>query len=155
MSETTTMDVIVTKSIDLMKGETLAQFTSALSGKGREYLYQKLNLVKDKDGCYMAEVMSNVAVFDVYRSKTGAANQYGYYAVKFDRDKDGTFKFGDVVEVERVTTYQPKSMTAVSKSADGQTYISKHINGDSALESVLKSRSKVRAKPRRAPDHKR
>lgn len=97
------VDVVVHKAITLMKGESLGQFAQELSKGAGDFIRRKMNLT-ERDGCYMAEVFDNVAIWSVYSEKLKGAT---FYAVKYERDPNGTFKFSDTTEVRRMTVYEP------------------------------------------------
>lgn len=111
------MQVIVQKSIELGKGETLGEFTSALEQAARAHVAKKLNLpgpTREKPypgwGCYSCEIMSSSIVVNVYQDGPTPSK---YYAFTYTRDeKTGVFTFGDTVEVERATVYRPKATIA-------------------------------------------
>lgn len=107
-------NVAVHKNLPLAAGETVSQFTQKLRKKGSDFLMQQLNIAKDKGGSYMVEVMSNVAIFEVYKRETGG-DGYKFYAMKFTRDKVGEFALSDLTEVERITSFRAKS-AAIQKS---------------------------------------
>lgn len=116
-----TMKVVVHKAnVPMLKGETLRQFTQALSDSGQVYLRRKLNLL-ESDGAFMLETMADKAVFEVYQSKAvNGMPRCKYYALKFTRKSDGAFEFGESVEVRRITSYEP-----ITKSAEGSAQVQK------------------------------
>jgi hypothetical protein len=109
MSEKTTMDVIVHKAINLRTGETLGQFTQELSTAGRAHVFKKLNMSEQNGGSWMVEVFSKSVVFTAYK-RTDPPSKDKYFAFTFDRTEKGTFEFGDMVEVERVTSFKAKEV---------------------------------------------
>lgn len=112
--EFTTMDVIVHKAtISLMSGETLEQFTQKLSDAGKEYLLSKLNMTKGNS--WLVEVYRNKIVMAAY--KDGEPSQF--YAFKYSRDKSRNFQFSDTMEVERVTSFKPKSNVVMKNECCG------------------------------------
>lgn len=135
---TTTMNVIVHKSLDLRSGETLSQFTSDLATKGRDHVMKKLNMADSDGGAYMLEVFSKSVVFRVWKAKESPSKDKTI-AFTFERDKNGNFSFGDTTEVIRVTRFEvkPNSVSkgmgtskriytesqVVAKSADGNYYV--------------------------------
>jgi hypothetical protein len=114
---TVRMDVVVHKDFPLFKGETVREATRKLSDSGREFVMRKLNLTQKTAGSYMVEAFSSACVFEVYRRDVDAP--YKYYAVSFKRSKEGDFEFGTTMEVERVTSFQPKPNQPTLKSEDG------------------------------------
>jgi len=111
----TTYDVAVHKAISLAKGESLRSFTNKLREQGQAHMLRKLNLTEKTAGVYLVEVFNGACVFTVYKyDERGSKDRY--YAVKFDR-KEGsdTFEFSDSMEVERVSSFQPKKV-GVSKA---------------------------------------
>lgn len=126
MSENTKMDVIVHKSINLVAGETLHDFTSALHTDAKEHVKRKLNLPGPRPGksypgwsCYVAEIFSASVVVSLYKDDMAGGNKY--YAFSFDRDaKTKKFTFGDTTEVERFTGFRAKpATTMLTKDAVG------------------------------------
>jgi hypothetical protein len=110
--EITTMDVIVHKAtIALRTGESLGVFTRELSRSSREHIMKKLNIAKGSGGAWDVEVFGDKVVMAAY--KDGDATKY--YAFKYTRDKVGNFEFGDTVEVERITSFKPKSGMSITK----------------------------------------
>lgn len=113
------MEVVVHKAaLQLKAGESVSVFTQNLTDAGRSYLKQKLNLQKG-DACYAMETFADKVVFNTYKYEN-PPSQDKYYAVKYSRKPDGSFEFGEAVEVQRVTTYEAKNNTfTVTKSKDG------------------------------------
>ena len=115
-------EVVVHKaSVALATNESLGQYTQRLSDAIRKYAVQKLNLTSGMDGkagfsCYMTEAYGNSAVLSVYKYGNGEASSDKYYATKYARGDNGEFKFDNFVEVERVTSYQPKASLSVTKA---------------------------------------
>jgi hypothetical protein len=103
-TEVLKIDILVEKSIDLLQGESLDQFSCALNDSGRPVVSRKLNLTKN-DGSYMAQVFDGVSIWSIYSNNGG--DKSGYYALTYSRDTQGNFTFGDIVEVRRTTTYEP------------------------------------------------
>jgi hypothetical protein len=138
------MEVIVTKSIDLKSGETLRMFTEALSQDAREHMAKnlRLDLKTGTAGVYVIEVMSNVVVCEVYQSTQKEGHKYWFMAAKYEREDDGSFTFSDTAEVERVTTFRPKTQVSVAKSADGSHYAAKRWPDDTAVVGISKRRGK-------------
>jgi hypothetical protein len=66
----------------------------------------------------MIETFADSAVFDVTKRPLvdGGQYSYAYYALKYTRKDDGTFEFSDTTEVERVTSFQPKSTMSITKA---------------------------------------
>lgn len=136
MAENKEPEIIVHKGIDLRTGETLSAFTRELSAGAREHAMKKLNLAlgsptkAPEGGAYVMEIFSKNVVMSVWKNGEGMDR---YYAFTFERDpKTLTFKYGDLMEVERVTSYRAKPlMSSVSKSmpsTGGDTaFDAKHI----------------------------
>jgi hypothetical protein len=115
MSEKITMDVAVHKAaLPLATGESLKQYTAALSDAARKHLKQSMKLT-EKDSCYAAEVYGDKAVFDIWKSPDA---KYVYMAVKYTRDKDGIFSFSDAVEVKPITVFQAADTFSIAKNAE-------------------------------------
>jgi len=110
------MDVIVRKDFPLFKGETVSQGCKKLTDAGREHILKALNLTPEKAGVYMVEAFSTAAVFSVYKRDESPSR---YYACAFKRDAEGGYEFSATQEVERVTSFQPKSGTPTLKSLPG------------------------------------
>jgi hypothetical protein len=139
-------DVIVHKAISLKKGETLSQFTEALSAAVRGKIMEALRIAKDKGSAYIMEVTEKAVIVQTYVYNQSGSD-YRTYMYKYERDTDGDFEFSDLTEVERVTSYRPKTTTSnVLKSIDGAHYVPKQPNdgGDSALLSINKSKRPAR-----------
>jgi len=101
-------------SITMLKGETLDQFTNAIGDAGREHVFKKLNLSRDSGSAWMAETFGASVVFRAYK-KEGPAS---YHAFTYKRDEKGVFAFGDLVEVQRMTVFEPKESLSVTKAKD-------------------------------------
>lgn len=102
----TTYTVAVHKAaISLKAGESINDFTRELSTAGKEHVFKKLNLMQDSAYAWMAEAFGDHVVFDV--EKRGDGKGAKYFAFTYKRD-DSNFTFGDLTEVERVTTFRPK-----------------------------------------------
>lgn len=132
MPHTNSTNVIVTKAFALMRGETLSMATKALSDGARTHIQQKLGLPESVH-MFMMEVMSKVAVFEIFE-KDGSMR---FVAVKFDRDGK-TFKFGDVMEVERVTSFVPKAQFGRKRTLKREVLTDARIL-DGRLKPVAKS----------------
>jgi hypothetical protein len=101
-------------SINLMKGETVGDFTRELGKSCREHLVTKLNL-STADDVWLSEAFAQKAVCHVYKSnKSGGGS--GYYMVDYKRDKKGAFTFGTIQEAKRQTVYKPTSDVQINKS---------------------------------------
>lgn len=141
MSETATMEVAVTKAnIPLLKGETIRQFTNALSEAGQPFLKRKLNLQKS-DFVFMVETMSNISVFEVFKEHSTDGKRIRFFATKFTRDvKNGLFEFGETVEVRRVTSFEPVAGKTVplTKDKDGLTVSDSVVTKRRATEDDVK-----------------
>lgn len=118
-----THDVVVHKAnVPLLAGESLRDFTRALSDAGRTHLATALSLPNKGVDVYMVESFATYAVYNVYRWGEGVAkvDKDKYYRVDYARDKTGAFTFTTATEVRRVTTFKPVAQS-VAKSADGVT----------------------------------
>lgn len=108
MTQTVKMDVIVRKDFPLFKGESVREASKRLMAAGRDFLLKKLNLTEKSAGVYMVEAFSTAGVFEVYRRDTDAPCQF--FAASFKRNAEtGDFEFVTAMEVERVTSFQPKA----------------------------------------------
>jgi len=116
-----THDVVVHKAnVPLARGESLRAYTAALSEAGRQHAMQKLNLIAKSGDVFMVEAYSDSAIFEVYKyGEEGQAGKFNFYATKYSRDKNGNFSFGDLLEVQRVTSFKPKTEFEVTKSGEG------------------------------------
>jgi hypothetical protein len=118
---TVTYEVIVHKaSLALAKGESLSMFTQKLREAAGKAIALKLNLTAKNCSVYMVETFADSAVFDVTKRPVVEGGQYiyAYYALKYSRKADGTFEFSDTTEVERVTSFQPKTMLDVATNTN-------------------------------------
>jgi len=113
--ETTTMEVIVHKqNVPMMKGESINMFTNKLSQAGRAHVLRKLNITEKDGGAWLVEAFQDRAVFSTYKGQEPTK----HFAFKYTRNKSGDFEFGGVIEVERVTSFKPKSDMSVTKGVD-------------------------------------
>lgn len=115
---TVTYEAIVHKAnIPLLKGESVSQFMSKLQAAAREHIMKKLNMTAKTGYVYCFETFADATIADV--SKRGPTDSdpwtYGYYALPYTRKTAGEFDFGDLVEVERVTSFQPKQPIPLTK----------------------------------------
>jgi hypothetical protein len=117
-AETATHNVIVQKDIALATGESLSAYTQKVRDAGCKYVKQKLSLVKDS-GCYPVEIFSKSVIFSVYQYGPSVdENQRNrYFAAAYARNKDGSFEFSTLTEVEQVVGYQPKDSTMPTTKA--------------------------------------
>lgn len=98
-------NVAVHKSaIELATGESLKQFTTALTNACREHVKMKLN--SPNSYAYVVEVFGSALIVETYKED----DKESYYAMSYKRDKYGKFEFGDMQEVERFTSYRKKAM---------------------------------------------
>lgn len=116
-------DVAVHKAnLPMATGESVYDFTSALGEAARAYVYQQKRMDNTKsDYAYMCEVYPGTCIlsYSIYGDKS-AKPQYGYVSLAYTRDADTkAFKFSDMTEVERVTTYRAKSQMKITKGMDG------------------------------------
>lgn len=123
-NETVKMDVLIHKaSLSLMSNESISAFTQKLNREARKHIFQKLNIIKG-DG-WLVEAYSDKVVFAVYKDNNEPTN---YYAFEYSRNKDGKFEFGKSYEVERVTSYKPKSnLISKNESVTEKRNIEKNI----------------------------
>jgi hypothetical protein len=106
-----THDVVVHKAnIALATGESIGRYTQALNEAGRKHVLQKLNMTQKGGYVYMVEAFSESAIFEVYKNATSDAevSSYTFFAAPYKR-KEGNFTFGELVEVERVTSFKRKA----------------------------------------------
>jgi hypothetical protein len=109
------MDILVYKqNISMVNGESIDDYTRKLNIASREYIMGKLNIAKGDGGAWTVEIYSDKVVMGVYKGEESTK----YNMIKYSRDKDGTFNFGDMIEVERVTTYKPKTDMQITKTED-------------------------------------
>ena len=131
MSEVIEMEVAVHKAkISLKSGESISDYTAKLRNEGREHVMKKLSIGDSEGSAWMAEAFSTKAVFSVYKYDSGEGD--AYFSTTYKRKEDSSFEFGDVTEVERVTTFEPKSGTGVqdvSKNLDGWVKVKKSFWG--------------------------
>ena len=109
------MDVLVYKqNIPMYTGESLEDYTRKLNTAARTHVTNKLNITKGSGGAWTVEIYNDRAVVSVYDGEGSDR----YYLVKYSRDKNGTFNFGDMIEVERVTSFKPKTDMQITKTED-------------------------------------
>lgn len=115
------MNVLVYKqNIPVASGESIDDFTHKLNQAAREHTMMKLNIKKDGNGgAWGVEYYSDRVVMSAY----GEGISHKYYMTKYSRNKDGTFEFGDMIEVERKTVYSPKTDTTVTKAVWSTAFI--------------------------------
>lgn len=112
--ETVKYNVAVHKAgLPMKPGETVGQFTSDLRRAGTDHLRKQLNLSAETSSMYMAEVMADVAIFDVWKRNSDDVSRY--YAVKFTRNKSNEFEFSTIQEVERFTGFRAKATASIKK----------------------------------------
>ncbi len=118
MTEERTHNVVIHKAnVPLQTGESIRQFTRALSDAGRDHVRKKLNLPDKGVDIFMVEAFAKSAVFDVFRFGPDAPKpKQRFIATAFTRKTTGEFEFGPTTEVQRVTTFQPKSAVPVAKA---------------------------------------
>lgn len=106
----TTHEVVVRKDIKLGQGESLRQFTAALSDSGRTFMKQKLNLDPKKSDVFTVEVFKGSVVFEVYRfgPDVEPKKRMTFFAMTHKRNDQGGFTFDNMIEVERITAFQAK-----------------------------------------------
>lgn len=115
-AETIMMDVLVHKAnIPMVKGESLNQFTNLLSTEGRKHVLAKLNIAPKSGGAWLTETFQDRVVFSTYKDNEPTR----YHSFTYTRDKDGSFTFGPIVEVVRVTSFEPKPGITVTKGCPG------------------------------------
>ena len=109
------MDVLVYKqNVPINNGESISDYTDKLSTAARSHIMGKLNIAKGNGGAWAVEIYNDKAVMCVYKGEE--SNKY--YMVKYSRDKNGTFNFGDMIEVERVISFKPKVDMQITKTED-------------------------------------
>jgi hypothetical protein len=109
------MDVLVYKqNMPMNNGESVNNYTRKLDIASRTHIIGKLNIAKGNGGAWTTEIYNDKVIMCVYKGEE--SNRY--YLMKYSRDKDGTFNFGDMIEVERVTTYKPKTDMQITKTED-------------------------------------
>lgn len=110
-------EAIVHKAnIALAKDESLHDYTNALGEQVRAHVIAQKRMDTKSDYCYIVEVYPSLVVVSYSMTSNGATkSSYGYVAVTYERGEDKAFKFSDMVEVERVTTYRPKTLMKVLK----------------------------------------
>lgn len=117
-----THEVAVHKAnLALAKDESVYDFTGSLGEQVRAYVYSKKGMDTTKsDYCYLVEVYPTTVIVSYSLYSNGSKGSYGYVSVTYERDTDTkVFTFSNMVEVERVTTYRPKTLFKVLKSATG------------------------------------
>lgn len=120
MESVATHNVVVHKAnIPLMAGESVRDFTRALSDAGRQHIKKAHNLPNKGADVYMIEAFSKSAVFEVYRFGEGTQPQdrMRFYATEFTRKDNGSFEFTPTSEVRRVTRFEPVK-TPVTKNGE-------------------------------------
>jgi len=121
--QTVTHEVVVHKAnLPLVNGESVQDFTQALSDAARKWCMEKLRMDAAKDYCYVVDVYTGVAILScsIYSQGEDKRGKYLYNAVTYERDADtGVFTFSNMVEVQRVTTYRAKTVVTTTKSAQG------------------------------------
>jgi hypothetical protein len=114
---TTTHDVVVRKDFPLAKGESIRTATKKLRETGAEFIARKLNTPPNQLDVFPVDVFSTAAVFDVFkRDKPGDPQ---FFALKFSRTAKGDFEYTDMIEVERVVGFQPKTTVTKSMAESG------------------------------------
>ena len=125
-----TMDVIVHKSnLTMMAGESIEDYTSALSKACSSTIKQSLGISKNGDGsAWIAEAYATKCIVAAYKSEGPAE----FYAMTYKRDaKTGAFEFGQHIPVIRKTVYQPVNSSVVITKELGE------LNGWEAVEKGL------------------
>lgn len=142
MSTETTYQVAVHKAaLPLAKGESVNEFTQALSEAGRTYVMGQMRMDPAKDYCYSVTVYPETVVMacSIY---SATKSRYPYVSMSYTRDTETkVFTFSDLVEVEQVTTYRPKSTMKITKGVDGDQNIEVFNHGEGApgFQPVAKS----------------
>ena len=128
--ETTTMNVIVHKAnISLQDGESLSDFSNALSQAAKQYALQQLNVADGKGWAYLVEAYPKKVVVEV--SQEGQSPRYTYQQMGYTRDKNGKFEFDNMVQVKRVTTFKPSDpKVSIAKAADLWEPVEKSLFSD-------------------------
>jgi hypothetical protein len=117
--------VAVQKDIALATGESVGMYARKIGEAATKWAKQKLNLGAKDASCYPVEIFSKSIILSiyVYNNSTTNGDEYSrsrYYAAAYARNKDGTFEFSALTEVEQVVGYQPKDSAAVTKAAAAQ-----------------------------------
>lgn len=110
-----TMDVVVHKAtVALMGDESVDSYCRKVSDAAVSHVKMKLNFAKDNsNGSWPVEVYGDKMIVAAYKGN----DKTRYYAFKYTRDKNGTFSFDNLTEVERKTVYQPVNpMASVNKA---------------------------------------
>lgn len=119
--ENKTHDVVVHKAnIQLLAGESVRDFTRALSDAGRKHIQKAQNLPNKGTDVFMLEAFSKTAVFEVF--KFGPDVQPGdrmkFFAAQYVRKANGDFEFSGSSEVRRVTRFEPAKVSVTKGVAD-------------------------------------
>ncbi len=104
-------NVVVHKAnIALKAGESIREFTRALSDGGRQHIRKKLNLPDKGVDVFMMEAFSKSAVFEVFKfgPDVKQGQRMRFFATTYTRKDAGDFEFGPTTEVKRVTRFEPK-----------------------------------------------
>lgn len=100
----------------MLRNEPLREFERRLRDDGMESLKAALELNKD-DYAWTNEVFGDSAIFDVSMSMAKGGGSK-FYRMEYSRDmKSGEFTFKEPVEVRKVVSYEPITVT---KSATGE-----------------------------------
>jgi hypothetical protein len=111
-----TMKVIVHKAnIPMIKGESLTDFTGNLSKAAKEHTLAKLNISNKNGGGWLMEAYSDKVIMAAYNGDDPTK----YYATSYKRNVDGSFAFGDLVEMERTSVWKPKGQSILKSKQDG------------------------------------
>jgi hypothetical protein len=114
------MDILVYKqNMPMYNGESIGDYTRKLDIASRTHMMSKLNIAKGSGGAWTTEIYNDKVIMCVYKGEE--SNRY--YLVKYSRDKNGTFNFGDMIEVERVTSYKPKVDMQITKAVWSTAFI--------------------------------
>lgn len=101
--------------LSLIEGESVFEFQKACGDGMREHLKKKLSLADDAS-VYVMDLFDTHAIAEVYKGKTASTgDKWTYYGLPYVRKVDGTFEFGDEVEMARKVIYVPKAIK-VTKS---------------------------------------
>ena len=119
MTKQLSQEVVVRKDIKLFSGESIMSYTKKVREQGAKWVRQKLNLDPKKADVFPIEIFSSAVIFDVYKyGDIDPSEKQKYFGVSYSRNKSGDFEFSTMMEVERITSFQPKQNTAVMKSME-------------------------------------
>jgi len=131
-----THETVVHKAnIPLVTGESVQDFTQAMSDAARKWVMDQLKMDPKQDYAYVVDVYSSVVVLSVniYSKSEDKRGKYMYSAATYERDAEtGVFTFSNLSEVQRVTTYKPKTVVKTYKGKGGPVEHAEPIPGQGA-----------------------